>query len=387
MPEDATIVAYVGTFEIRGQSPGIHIIRFDTSTGAIERGDTVPLGNPSHLAIAGRRGLLFAAAHSAMFEGEPGGAIVAFQIDPDTGTLNRVNHQIMPFPHPNYIVVDREERLVLATAGVGGGVSAFPIQDGAVAPASANLLAEGRPLLELGQTLGGMSSQDFLARRSTSTSPHSVMLDPSNHFAVIMDAGTDRLLLYAVDWAHGTLSLHQALATKAAGAAPRHAAFHPNGETLYVVNEGGSSVTSYAFDGSEGHLAELATYPAVPAGRERGNAMGDIKIDREGHFLYCSNRGDESIAVFGVLAQGRALERIETTPCRGEHPRGLCLSPDGRFLLVANQGPTWRIDRDADPGSPDAGVVVFAVDTDSGALAYTGHSVQIDSATCIAFNV
>jgi 6-phosphogluconolactonase len=177
--------------------------------------------------------------------------------------------------------------------------------------------------------------------------------------------------------ARRTLGLHQTVRTKQAGAAPRHAVFHPYGETLYVVNEG---------SGSEGHLAELTTYAAVPAGRERGNAMGDIKIDREGRFLYCSNRGHESIAVFAVSDEGRVLERIETTPCRGEHPRGLCLSPDGRFLLVANQGPTWRIDRDADSGSPDAGVVVFAVDSDSGSLAYTGQSLQIDSATCIAFN-
>ncbi len=386
MPEAATICAYVGTFEIRGQSAGIHLLRFDASTGAIERGDTFPLGNPSHLAIAGARGLLFAAAHSAMFEGEPGGAIVAFRIDPATGALDRANHQMMPFPHPNYLIVDRDERLVLATAGVGGGVSAFPIQDGAVAAASANLLAAGQPLLELGKTLAGMSSAEFLARRATSTSPHAVMLDPSNRFAVVMDAGTDRLLLYRVDCARGTLSLHQTLATKQAGAAPRHAVFHPNGETLYVVNEGGSSVTAYAFDSEEGQVAELATFPAVPAGREHGNAMGDIKIDREGRFLYCSNRGDESIAVFAVADTGRSLERIETTPCRGEHPRGLCLSPDGRFLLVANQGPTWRIDRDAEPGSPDAGVVVFAVDIDSGKLSFTGYSMQIDSATCIAFN-
>jgi 6-phosphogluconolactonase len=385
MSKASTIAAYVGTFEIRGQSAGIEIIRFDASTGGIERGETVPVGNPSHLAIAGGRGLLFAAAHSAMFEGEPGGAVVAFRIDPANGALDRVNHQIMPFPHPNYIIVDRDEQLVLVTAGIGGGVSAFPIQKGALAAASANLLAAGRPLLELGETLGEMSGEEFLARRATSTSPHAVMLDPSNRFAAVMDAGTDRLLLYSVDCAHGTLNLHQTLATKQAGAAPRHAAFHPNGETLYVVNEGSSNVTVYAFDSHDGQLAELATFPAVPAGRERGNAMGDIKVDRQGRYLYCSNRGDESIAVFAILEQGRALERIETTPCRGEHPRGLCLSPDGRFLLVANQGPTWRIDRDADSNSSDAGVVVFAVDPDSGGLMYTGHSVQIDSATCIAF--
>jgi 6-phosphogluconolactonase len=385
MPE-ATIAAYVGTFEIRARSAGIHILRFNVSTGVIERGDTVPVGNPSHLAIAGGHGLLFAAAHTAMFEGEPGGAIVAFRIDPATGTLNRVNHQIMPFPHPNFVIVDRDERLVLATAGLGGGVSVFPIRDGALGAASAGLFAEGQPLLELGGTLGDVSGEEFLARRATSTFPHAVVLDPSNRFAVVMDAGTDRLLVYAVDCWQGTLSLRQALATKRAGAAPRHAAFHPEGETLYVVNEGSSSVTTYAFDARTGQVAELATFAAVPAGRERGNAMGDVKIDREGRFLYCSNRGDESIAVFAVLDDGRTLERIDTTPCRGEHPRGMCLSPDGRFLLVANQGPTWRIDRDADSGSPDAGVVVFRVDKDSGALSYTGHSVQIDSATCVTFN-
>jgi 6-phosphogluconolactonase len=296
MSESSTIAAYVGTFEIRGQSAGIEVVRFDASSGGIERGETVSVGNPSHLAIAGGRGLLFAAVHSAMFEGEPGGAVVAFRIDPANGALDRVNHQIMPFPHPNYIIVDRDERLVLATAGLGGGVSAFPIQDGTLGTASANLLVAARPLLELGETLGDMSGEEFLARRATSASPHAVMLDPSNRFAVVMDAGTDRLFLYSVDCRQGTLSLHQTIATKQAGAAPRHAAFHPNGETLYVVNEGSSSVTAYAFDRHDGQLAELATFPAVPAGRERANAMGDIKIDREGRYLYCSNRGDESIA-------------------------------------------------------------------------------------------
>ena len=114
--------------------------------------------------------------------------------------------------------------------------------------------------------------------------------------------------------------------------------------------------------------------------------MGDIKIDRTGCFLYCTNRGDESISVFAVIDEGSDLERIDVTPCGGIHPRGLCLSPDGRFLLVANQGPSWRIDREPEHGSPEAGVVVFAVDADTGKLTATGHSVQIDSATCIAFN-
>ena len=386
MSDNVILRAYVGTFELRGQSAGIHTIRFDPSNGEIALDGTTSVGNPSHLAVAGKRGLLFAAAHSAKFEGEPGGAVIAFQIDPHTGGLTRVNHQIVPFPHPNYIVIDREERLILTTAGIGGGVSAFPVENNSVGVASTNLFAEGQPLLKLGEVLGDVSREEFMARRLLSTSPHAVMFDPSNRFAVVMDAGTNRLLLYAVDHAQGKLALRQTLAIKTAGAAPRHAVFHPNGNVLFVVNEGNSTVTLYSFDNREGRFSEGQTYPALPADRVRGNAMGDIKIDREGRFLYCSNRGDESITVFAVLNEGQDLKWIETTPCQGEHPRGMSLSPDGRFLLVANQGPTWQIDRDAELGSSDAGVSVFAIDSGSGRLTYTGVSLQIDSATCVAFN-
>ena len=274
---------------------------------------------------------------------------------------------------------------MLVTCGLGGGVSVFPIDDGGVAHATASLVADGEPLLKLGETLGSMGIEEFKARRARSTSPHAVILDPSNRFAVVMDAGGDRLLLYGVDPTQGTLTAHQTLTTNERGAAPRHAVFHPNGENLYVVNEGTSSVTVFAFDGRQGQVRELATFPALPGGSNRGNAMGDVKIDRQGRFLYCSNRGAESISVFAVLERGQVLELVDTTPCRGEHPRGLCLSPDGRFLLVANQGPSWRIDQDSEVGSPDAGIVVFAVDAETGRLEYTGHSAQIDSATCIAF--
>jgi len=387
MPEATTCHAYVGTFELRGEGSGLRIIEFDMATGAIVAGDTVPVSNPSHLAIAVRRGMLFAAAHTAAFEGEPGGAVIAFRIDSVSGALTRANHQIVPFPHPNYIVIDRDQALVLVSSGLGGGVSAFPLgDDGALLPSTTNLLAEGQPMLKLGETLQNIGGEEFVKRRALSTSPHTIMVDPAGRFAVVTDAGQDRLLLYAIDHQHGTLGLHQALAIKTKGTAPRHAVFHPNGKALYVVNEADSSVTTFAFDSAMGQLTEQATFASLPAGREVGNAMGDIKIDSTGRYLYCTNRGDESVSIFAATNAGKRLERIDVTPCGGVHPRGLCFSPDERFLLVANQGPSWRIDRPPEHGSPDAGVAVFAIDADTGKLSATGHSVQIDSATCIAFN-
>src|SRR5262249_14487884 len=121
------------------------------------------------------------------------------------------------------------------------------------------------------------------------------------------------------------------------GAGPRHLTFHPNGEYAFVMNELDSTITAFACDQVNGSLAALGTLTTLPADFSRANTGADIHVSPAGRFVYCSNRGHASIAIFAFDTRAGKLTAVGRESTRGATPRNFAIDPTGTFLLAANQ--------------------------------------------------
>ena len=198
------------------------------------------------------------------------------------------------------------------------------------------------------------------------TSPHAHCLlpDPANKFAFGVNLGTDQVVGYRLGAAAGQLTrLPQPAFVARPGAGPRHLVFHPDGRRAYLVNELNSTVTALRYEAASGQLREVQTVSTLPADYAGLNSCADVHVAPDGRFLYVSNRGRNSIAVFAIAGTTGLLSPVQDVPTQGQTPRNFTLSPTGGLLLVANQASN--------------NVVAFRVNQDTGQLTATGQSVDV----------
>jgi 6-phosphogluconolactonase len=165
---------------------------------------------------------------------------------------------------------------------------------------------------------------------------HSVNLDAGNRFVLVADLGLDRLMTYRIDLEHGKLIL-QSEAQGEAGSGPRHLDFHPNGRFVYLVNELNSTLSVYQYDLKDGKLDEIQVAPTLPDGYQGSNFPADVHITPDGKFIYASNRGHDSLAIFRVDETNGRLSVIGHAATQGMTPRNFAIDPNGNYLLAANQ--------------------------------------------------
>lgn len=351
-------LVYVGTYT-GPKSKGIYAYRFDARTGSL-----TPLGvaaettNPSFLAIHPNRKFLYAVNEVGDFAGERGGAVSAFAIDAKTGKLTLLNQVASHGADPCYVVVDATGKNVLLANYGSGTVAALRLgQDGRLEKASAVVQHSG-------------SSVDRV--RQEGPHAHSINLSADNRFAIAADLGLDQLLVYRFDAERGTLQANDPPFTKInPGAGPRHFAFHPSGRFAYVINEMQSTVTALAYDAARGTLRELQTVSTLPEGFAGQNDDAEVRVHPSGKFLYGSNRGHDSIALFAIDPERGTLRLVENTSTQGKTPRNFNLDPTGAYLFAANQ--------DTD------NVVIFRVDPSTGHLTPTGQVLSVPSPVCVKF--
>lgn len=278
---------------------------------------------------------------------DAGVQVVSFAIDAD-GLLSLISRQPAAGASPAYVCVDASERNVLMVNYVArearGNIRVYPIDGDGV-------IGEPSEHIEIDDDTGPN------AERQDVSHPHMIVTTPDNRFAVVPDLGTDRVYLFALDAAAGSLSLAQSLELPP-GAGPRHVAFHPSLPRMYVINELDSTMATFAWDdaGNWTRLSVLSTMPTYyvqPAGRP--NTCADVHVHPNGKFLYGSNRGHDSIVIYALDDDGLPqLLRYEAT--RGAWPRAFMIDPRGEILLVGN--------RHTDNAA------VFSIDADSGWLTY-----------------
>jgi 6-phosphogluconolactonase len=345
-------MVYVGTYTDDKKSEGIYRMELDLATGKLSEpklaGKAV---NPSFLAIHPTGKFLYAVGEIDNF-GQKGkksaGAVNAFAIDRKTGDLTLLNQQSSEGGGPCYVVVDKAGKYAFAANYGGGNACSLPIdKEGKLGEATSVVQHKGK--------------KQALA--------HSINLDPRNRFAFVADAGLDKVYVYRFE--DGKLKANDPpyVELKAA-AAPRHFAFHPGGKFAYVINESALSITAFGYDDQKGVLEEIQTISTVPEGWKKGSTA-EVVVHPSGKFVYGSNRGHDSIAVFAVDPGTGKLTHVENQGKGIKTPRNFAIDPSGKYCLVANQ--------DA------ASVIVFKVNQETGKLEPTDVKVEISRPVCVRF--
>jgi 6-phosphogluconolactonase len=346
---------FVGTYT-NGKSKGIYRLVLDTASGKLSPPElAAELDNPSFLAVDPSSRFLFAVNENS---GSRSGAVTSFALDRKSGELTRLNQQSTVGDGPCHLVVDAAGKNVLVANYGGGSVAVLPVgPDGQLGAASDFIRHKGKV---------------FDPKRQGAPHAHSINLDKANRFAIVADLGLDRVFVYKFDPTHGKLAPNDPPAAKLKNrSGPRHFAFHPDGKHAYVINEINCTVTAFDYDPDRGTLSEIQTVPTMPIAVQPRHSTAEIVVHPSGKFLYGSNRGHESLAVYAIEPGTGRLTLVEYEPTRGANPRNFAIDPTGSYVLAENL-------------SSDT-IVVFRVNPETGALDPTGQVVAVPSPCCVKF--
>lgn len=342
---------FIGTYT-RTTSRGIYAVRLDPATGALTPPVLVaPTPNPSFLAFAPDQKTLYAVSESDAMA-------AAFATDLARGTLQPLQSpQASGGSAPCHLVVDATQRTLLVANYHTGVIAAIPLRpDGTLGPP--NLIPHA-----------GHSVDPV---RQTSPHVHSVTLSPDGRFALVCDLGLDRIFTYRLDAARAQLTPgNPPFVATPPGSGPRHFVFGADGRHAYAITEMGSTVIAYDYAPDTGALSPRQTLSTLPPDFKGASTGAEIRLHPNGRFLYGSNRGHDSIAVFAVDPANGALTPVEVTPCGGKNPRNFSLSPDGAWLVCANQNSN--------------SLAVFRVDARTGRVTPTGHTADLPLPVCVLF--
>lgn len=333
---------------------GISSFRFDAT-----RGTLTPLGlavetvNPAHLWANPDGKYLYAVNWEA--GDSAGDTVSAFAIEPSTGKLRLLNRVSAHGDRANQIVLDPSGRIAVTVTYNSGTVTAYGVEpDGRLTDGFYTDQHAGQPL----------------SPRQPGPRAHGVVFSTDSRFAYVAELGLDRVYSYRVDAATRTMTPEAPpYVSVKAGSGPRRLQLHPNGKFLYVNHETDSAVSVFAVNG--GSLTEIQSLSTLPAGYKGNNSTAEIQIDAEGKFLYVTNRGHDSIAVYTVDAATGMLKMIETVPSLGKTPRNITIDPTNSYLLSANQG--------------GENIIVFRIDRATGHLTPTGAPQPLPQPAGLAF--
>lgn len=383
------LFAYVGSWTSGpgigvGNGGGLSVLSLDMATGTLtpvmRTGPEFDKFNAGYLAVHPNGRFLYATNEVESYDSDyGGGAVMTFAINQADGSIALVGTQPSMGVWPAYIAADKTgSRVVVANHGNydasvrvvrkngavavekvwdDGTVALLPVRpDGTLDPASDVAILE--------RTQG----VDKVTQRSAHA--HSVNWDPSQRMVLVCDKGCDRIYTYRVADGSRTLAEGKVLKT-APGVAPRHSAFHPQLPYVFVVNEREASLSSYRYDAGSADLTLVQTIRTIPADYTKQTSPADVHVHPNGKFVYSSNRGHDSIAIFSIDPATGRMTPVDIVSTQGATPRGFRFDPSGRYLFAANQG--------------SGNIVTFAVDGDRGTLTATGAKVDVPRPVCVQF--
>jgi 6-phosphogluconolactonase len=348
----ADMYVYFGTHS-SGPGIGFSVAHFDTDTGVLTAPRFLTEAVEPAFFVIHPDGRHLYTCNS----GSPGG-VSAYEIERATGQLTLLNKEPAGGGDPSYICLDRTGRYVLVANYEGGNIAVVALKpDGSLGERTAFVQHTG-------------SSVD--PRRQTHAYAHSIIVDPTNRFALVADLGLDRLFVYRFDEKNGSLQPNDPpFATVRPGSGARHARFHPNGRWVYLISEMGCTVTAFHWDSAHGALTEFQTVSTLPADFKGISNCAEIEVHPNGRFLYGSNRGHDSLAVFTIDPDTGRLALLEHVSTQGKTPRNFAFDPTGKWIICTNHG------------SDNA--VVFRVDEATGRLTPAGPPVSVPSPFCERF--
>jgi 6-phosphogluconolactonase len=335
--KEASCWVYFGTSATDARR-GIYLSSLDQGTGALSPARKVADKSDSvFVAFSPDRKHLYALAEVRRFAMNPVEAIETYEVDVATGNLTNVGERVAGGPESCHISVDPSGRCVLTANYDGHYVEVFPILKDATVGARTSIVRH--------------SGSGPNLTRQESAHPHSINVDPTGRFAIVADLGLDRLFVYRLDPTTGTLSPNDPPSVQVApGAGPRHFAFHPDGTHAFVINEMGGSITAFKWDGDKGILTPYETVPILPKDFKGLNTSAEVVVSKDGHFVYGSNRGDDSIVIHAFDSSTGKLTFVQRMTDGIKVPRNYAIDPSGKWLvcgnLTANTATVYQIERE-----------------------------------------
>jgi 6-phosphogluconolactonase len=336
-----------------GEKAGIHAFGFDSDKGMLKPlHRTTEIQSPFFIAVSPDRKFLYSIDEF----GSKDNFVTAFAIEGRGGDLRALNRQNTKGTASCYLDVDATGKTVLVANYSSGSVAALPVKaDGSLGGAASFFQHSG-------------SSVD--QSRQKGPNAHCFVISPDGKHALAADLGIDKIMIYSLDAVTAKLTPNEAqpFVKLAPGSGPRHLTFHPNGKRVYVINELANTVTFFDWKSETGTLTEQQTISTVPSDFTGKSYTADLKITPDGKFLYGTNRGHDSLASYRIADDGK-LSLIGIQPSGGKGPQNLLITPDGRWLLCANM--------------PGNNVIVFQINSASGAIKAHGDPVEVPMASCI----
>jgi len=348
--------AYVGcrtTRERHARGDGINVYRVDPATAQWEHVQLIAdLINPSFLAFGRDQRFLYT-VHGDSSE------VSAFAVDPASGRLTFLNQVSTQGRNPVHLAFDPEFRFLVISNHATSTLAMLPVgADG--------VLGEVCDLVTVAGQIGPHRKEQPFAK------PHQNVFSPDGRFILVPDKGADCVFSFSLS-AKGKLKPSKQAAVQARETSgPRHVVFHPRLAFAYVINELDSTVTSYHYTAQTGALQPFQIQPSLPQSFTGNSRAAEIAISGDGRFIYASNRGFDSVAIFAVDQHNGWLTLLDVVPSGGQTPRFFALAPDGGHLYVANE--------------ESDSITAFRVDRATGLLSHTGQSVRTGSPVCILFD-
>jgi 6-phosphogluconolactonase len=342
---------FFGTYT-GGKSKGIYRSKLDAKTGALSTPElAAEMASPSFLAIHPTNRSLYAVGEGG---GDAGGPVVAFTLDRTTGSLTKMNELASGGPGPCHISIDPSGQFALVANYGGGSCAAFKLgEDGKLAARTSFVKHSGHSV-----------------NKSRQESPHAHCgaFDKTGKYAFVVDLGLDQVVVYGLDRDVGVLRTYHAFKMPD-GSGPRHIAVAASNELAYVCGEIDSTVNVVKFDLAKGVSQSVQSLSTLPKAVE-GNSTAECILHPSGKFVYVSNRGHNSIAVFKVGGDGKLTAAGHIT---GDikTPRNFNVDPTGTWMLIASQ--------DADK------VGVFEIDAATGMANETKAAVAVGNPVCVKF--
>jgi 6-phosphogluconolactonase len=362
-PPPPTFV-YFGADTTKGVSKGIYLSRFDAASGQL----TAPVLaaetlRPSFLALSQPAG-----GHRRLYAvnavPDASATVTSYLMDQATGALKEINRVTSAGAGPCYVSLDATGKTAFVANYFGSTIATYHVlPDGGLS----------EPVDRIDYKDPRFGKRGPVAARQDVPHPHSVHLSPDNRFLIVNDLGSDELSVFAVDADTARLGPPALFSNSRPGSGPRHIAFHPNGTWVYAINEIDSTLDRFIWSttSAPGESHGLLVYtgehvktiaPSFPAAK---NTAAEVAISPDGHYLYASNRGEDTLVVFSIAESDGKLAFLQRIPCGGKTPRHFTLSPDARWLLCGNQD--------------SATVTTFRRDPASGRLAGPTQTLPLDS--------
>ncbi len=343
---------YLGSADREGAA-GLYLTEFDAATGALSEPRRLTEVQPFFFQLSQDGRFLYASGHEG--SSDTPAVLRSYAVATDH-SLRLIDTRAFAGRIPLHLVLSKDNRFAVVANYLTPTAVTIPLRpNGNLGPIAAEV------------TLTGSSIHP---ERQDHSYPHSVNLSPDDRYAYVADRGTDRLGAYAFDAETGKLIPLKRPITARPGAGPRHLSWHPDGTRAYVINEINGSLTPYTYDATTGHLTEGPGYPTLATDDTATNFSAEVKVHPNGRFVYATNRGPNTIAVFAV-GDGDHLKRIQIIPTGGDHPRYMVIDPSGKWLIVCNRF-AHRVN-------------VFALDPTTGLLTATEHGLDFPNPTDLKF--